>query len=158
MIIPKLINSPYFDRLEAFPTVVGNIDRLVFVIKKPLGYSFKVIDMRGDLPLSDKILAYICQNDDFGIPHKDVIGPFYVGALQTAEVKYPEWSTTKEFIDIMDYEFMRRRSFSVKISNDGMPETIEGRAVDLTEFYYLFIDEHHSKDVLPTQPANRAMG
>lgn len=150
MIIPKLIHSEYYTKMDNLPTVTSAVDRLVFIENNPnkLGYRYITFDLVGNLSLTDKILAYIGVFDEFKLPRTHIHGPFYVGGLTEPYVYFSEWSTTKEFIDIMDYEFMRRKPMTAAVDDDGLPLTIIGRALDVDEFKHLYINEKYRKDIL----------
>lgn len=144
MIIQKLVSTRYFSRMESFSPVVGNTDRLVFVVKRNNNmFSYMVFDFNGNLSLHDKILAFLGTYGGFNLPEGHIVeGPFYVGGLKEAEVRFPEWDSTKEFVEIMDYEFLRRKPFSVKMDVDGVIEELEGRSLDWEEFKHLYVRDH----------------
>lgn len=149
MKIPKLINTRYFSRMSHYYPVKGNTDRLVFVVKQtPSTFKYVVFDLSGNLTLHDKILAYIGSTGVFKLPAGEVYGPFYVGNLDDTTVDFPEWDSTAEFIELLEYEFLRRKLHSAKVDNDGLVDEIEGRALDWAEFKHLYVHECRLRDLI----------
>lgn len=146
MRITPLSETAY--RWKRFQPLTGNQDRLVFTItpQESTSINFRAFTLKGDLTLTDKLVAAVGRGESLlrsylNEPLFTVRGPYYMGSLDDPTVTLPPWSNFREFHEVMELEFLKRRDFCFRFEDDGLPEVICGRALDGDEFEHLYLTQ-----------------